>query len=70
MLTVVNSLFKTYLSRYRRELRGHYEEPLHLQAGVLQDILRYNRATAFGREHDFARLMKDPPPLRCGRAGT
>ena len=60
MLTVVNSLFKTYLSRYRRELRGHYEEPLHLQAGVLQDILRYNRTTAFGKEHDFARLLKDP----------
>ena len=60
MLAVVNSLFKTYLARYRRELRGHYEEPLHLQAGVLQDILRYNHATAFGKEHGFDQLLKDP----------
>ena len=60
MLTVVNTLFKSYLARYRRELRSHYEEPLHLQAGVLQGILRNNRTTAFGREHDFAGLLKDP----------
>ncbi|CAH1002021.1 hypothetical protein LEM8419_02936 [Neolewinella maritima] len=60
MLAVVNSLFKTYLTRYRRELRSHYDEPLHLQAGVLQDILRYNRSTAFGKEHQFGQLLKDP----------
>ena len=60
MLTVVNSLFKSYLGRYRRELRAHYEEPLHLQAGVLQHILRHNRHTAFGQEHDFGTLMKQP----------
>ncbi len=60
MLSVVNTLFKTYLGRYRREIRAHFEEPLHLQANTLQHILRANQSTTFGRDHNFADLLKDP----------
>jgi len=60
MFKVVNSLFRSYIGRYRRELVRHYEGPLSLQAEVLNDILRHNRSTAFGREHDFYGLIKQP----------
>ncbi|MEM6772046.1 MAG: GH3 auxin-responsive promoter family protein, partial [Bacteroidota bacterium] len=60
MFKVVNSLFRTYIGRYRRELAMHYEDPLALQAEVLREILRNNRSTAFGREHDFYHLIKHP----------
>src|SRR5512142_1593922 len=38
--------------RFERALRN----PTEAQAGVLQRILRQNRRSAFGREHDFATL--------------
>ena len=60
MLGIINTAFKTYLGRYRRELHEHYEDPLALQAGVLQEILRRQRVTAFGRAHHFERLAGDP----------
>ncbi len=60
MLKVVNSLFRTYIGRYRKELFMHYDDPLRLQQAVLEDILSTNRSTAFGREHDFYRLIKTP----------
>ena len=60
MFKVVNSLFRTYIGRYRRELELHYEDPLSLQATVLEEILTANRSTAFGREHDFYSLIKSP----------
>ena len=60
MLKVVNSLFRTYIGRYRRELERHYDEPLVLQEEVLRDILTANRSTAFGREHDFYAIIKQP----------
>ena len=60
MLNIVNTLFKTYLTRYRRELHRHYSDPLGLQAETLEEILSTNRDTAFGREHDFAALLNDP----------
>ncbi|MBB4077646.1 hypothetical protein GGR28_000247 [Lewinella aquimaris] len=60
MISLVNSIFKTYLGRYRRELHEHYEFPLDLQAAVLQDILKSNRSTAFGREHDFEGMWRQP----------
>lgn len=60
MFKVVNSLFRTYIGRYRRELELHYEDPLALQAEVLQEILKNNRSTAFGREHNFYDLIKQP----------
>ncbi len=60
MRNLVNSLFRTYLIRYRRELHLHYSDPLGLQAGTLDDILRTNRDTAFGREHAFEAILRDP----------
>ncbi|MTB53545.1 GH3 auxin-responsive promoter family protein [Lewinella sp. W8] len=60
MLKVVNSLFRSYIGRYRRELERHYEDPLGIQREVLLNILRTNRSTVFGREHDFYGLIKDP----------
>jgi len=59
MLKVVNSLFRTYLGRYRRELAMHYEDPLELQREVLDEILRVNRNTVFGRDHNFHAIIKD-----------
>jgi hypothetical protein len=38
----------------------HYDDPLELQRRVLHDILRDNRNTAFGQEHDFHSLLKSP----------
>ena len=60
MLKVVNTLFRTYIGRYGRELQLHYDEPLALQRRLLGHILKANRSTAFGREHDFYDLIKDP----------
>lgn len=60
MFKVVNSLFRAYIGRYRRELARHYEEPATLQAEQLDAILRANRSTAFGREHGFYELIKQP----------
>lgn len=60
MLKVVNSLFRSYLGRYRRELAMHYDDPLALQEAVLQSILSANRSTVFGREHGFYDLIKHP----------
>ena len=60
MLGVVNSIFKTYLGRYQRELRHHREEPLELQSTVLRHILRANQDTPFGKDHDFAAILRNP----------
>lgn len=60
MFKVVNSIFRTYIGRYRKELFMHYEDPIKLQQDVLQEILSNNRSTAFGREHDFYSLIKTP----------
>ncbi len=60
MFKVVNSLFRTYIGRYRRELELHYEDPIALQRAVLNEILTMQRSTAFGREHDFYALIKTP----------
>ena len=60
MLKVINSLFRTYIGRYGRELRLHYDDPGHLQQQTLEAILRHQRSTAFGREHDFYDLIKRP----------
>lgn len=60
MLKVVNTIFRTYIGRYGRELRMHYDDPWELQREVLQNILQANRSTAFGREHDFYELIKNP----------
>jgi len=66
MFKVVNSIFRTYIGRYRRELERHYEEPLVLQQEMLQQILKDNRSTAFGREHGFYELI-DAPELFAER---
>lgn len=60
MLSIINTLFKTYLGRYRRELHAHYDDPLALQRDTLEYILRGNRDTAFGKEHHFDKLIKEP----------
>lgn len=60
MFKVVNSIFRTYIGRYRRELQRHYDDPLALQEETLAEILKANRSTAFGREHDFYGLIKHP----------
>ncbi len=60
MYRVVNSLFRTYLSRYRRELQRHYEDPAGLQAEVLDGLLRRQRDTEFGKAHDFHGLIREP----------
>ena len=38
----------------------HYDDPLRLQAEVLEGILKNNRSTAFGREHGFYDIIKSP----------
>jgi hypothetical protein len=38
----------------------HYDDPLRLQEEVLESILKNNRSTAFGREHDFYGIIKSP----------
>ncbi|WP_026232048.1 GH3 family domain-containing protein [Neolewinella persica] len=53
-------MFRTYIGRYRKELGMHYDDPLELQRRVLHDILRDNRNTDFGLEHDFHLLLKSP----------
>jgi len=60
MLRVVNTLFRTYIGRYGRELQMHYDDPWELQRYVLNQILTANRSTAFGREHNFYDLIKNP----------
>ena len=60
MLSIVNTLFKTYLGRYRRELYAHYERPIHLQEELLKQLLHSQRDTAFGKEHEFGQLANDP----------
>ena len=60
MLSVVNSIFKTYLGRYQREIRQHHDEPLELQAAMLRHILRANQDTPFGKDHAFAAILRDP----------
>lgn len=59
MLSIINSAFKTYLGRYRKELQAHYEQPLALQDEVHQSILRRQRDTVFGKAHDFNGLLSD-----------
>ncbi|WP_116124628.1 GH3 auxin-responsive promoter family protein [Lewinella sp. IMCC34183] len=63
MLGVVNTLFKTYLGRYRKELMAHYDHPHRLQRQQLLEILRTNQHTQFGQEHQFDRLIADPESL-------
>ncbi len=60
MLKVVNTLFRTYINRYRRELHHHYDDPITFQRELLAQILLANRNTAFGREYDFHNLIKTP----------
>ena len=60
MLSIINTLFKGYLGRYRRELAAHYDRPLDLQREQLRRLLRDNRDTVIGREHNFAALAEDP----------
>ncbi|MGB3798260.1 MAG: GH3 auxin-responsive promoter family protein, partial [Lewinella sp.] len=60
MLRVVNTIFKTYLGRYRKEIRSHYEEPLALQQETLRHILAANQTTAFGKEHRFEEILRHP----------
>lgn len=60
MLSIVNTLFKTYLGRYRRELADHYERPIALQKEVLKEILYNNRDTVFGKQYGFTALAKEP----------
>jgi hypothetical protein len=60
MLAVVNSLFKAYLGRYRKELHAHYETPHELQREVLDAILTRQRDTALGLEHGFGELIGCP----------
>ncbi|PPK86251.1 GH3 auxin-responsive promoter [Neolewinella xylanilytica] len=59
MLRVVNSIFKTYLGRYRKEIRAHFDEPLVLQQRTLQGLLQANQATPFGKDHHFDRILQD-----------
>lgn len=60
MFKVVNSIFRTYIGRYQRELARHYDDPLGLQAEMLDDILAEGQSSSFGEEHDFAAIRKDP----------
>lgn len=70
MFKVVNAIFRTYISRYQRELGRHYDDPVALQDEELNGILTDNRKTAFGEKHDFAavrndhRLFADRVPVR------
>ena len=60
MLRVVNTIFKTYLGRYRKEIQDHHEIPLKLQRRTLEHILRENQATPFGLDHHFDRILREP----------
>ena len=57
MFKVVNSIFRTYIGRYRKELQRHYDAPHELQRETLDAILRANENTLFGREHGFTELL-------------
>ena len=63
MLPVVNSLFRTYLRRFRGELRAHYDAPDELQRRTLHKLLRDNRTTAFGKEHGFTDILTGKRPF-------
>ncbi|NJC24998.1 acyl-CoA synthetase (AMP-forming)/AMP-acid ligase II [Lewinella antarctica] len=60
MLKVVNTLFRIYIGRYRRELREHYDNPVRIQQELLRDLLARNAKTAFGVEHGFDRILREP----------
>ncbi len=60
MLSVVNTLFKSYLVRYRRELEAHYVRPHELQREQFLSLLRTNRDTQFGQEHQFDKIIAAP----------
>ncbi len=64
MLKLINTLFRTYIGRYRRELQRHYEEPKALQEELLRDLLIRQADTRFGKEHHFAALT-EPPDARA-----
>lgn len=59
MLSLVNQVFRSYLSRYQEELEQHYTRPHALQQLQLDHILNDNRETEFGRKYRFTRNM-DP----------
>lgn len=59
MFSILNSLFKSYIGRYRSELELYHTRPLELQLHTLRTILRQNAATEFGLLHGFERILQD-----------
>ncbi|PHI20074.1 hypothetical protein CEQ90_10085 [Lewinellaceae bacterium SD302] len=57
VLTLFNSLLRTYISRYADELASYATESAALQRQTLADIILNNEDTVFGREHGFADLV-------------
>lgn len=57
MLTLVNSLFRSYIGRYRSELEAYFDRPVELQRETLENILKDNQDTSFGRQYGFGDLL-------------
>lgn len=58
VLSLFNSLLKSYISRYADELATYATQADVLQAQTLEQILAESQTTVFGREHGFSSLAK------------
>lgn len=59
MFTIINSLFKSYIGRYRSELEMYQQRPIELQIHTLRIILADNKDTEFGLQFGFERILED-----------
>ena len=60
MLQLVNSVFRTYIEWYTKDLEQHYNDPGLAQRQVLHEILDKNKGTEFGKKYGFADYLNDP----------
>ncbi|MEM9836307.1 MAG: GH3 auxin-responsive promoter family protein [Bacteroidota bacterium] len=58
MLSVINSLFKSYIGRYRSELELYFQRPIELQEHTLRTILKANQRTVFGQQYGFSSILQ------------
>ena len=67
MSALINTLLRLYGGSLHRRLRQSAKTLAAAQKSLLLSILRNNSATAFGREHEFARI-KSEGDFRCALA--
>ncbi len=60
MLSLINTLFRTYIGRYQAELATYSQQAADLQEVTLATILADNAHTHFGRLYRFATLLDAP----------